>query len=86
MRSLFDRYVIAAVEPVGGTKPQFSSKMDQFGFQERSETAVALVCPAQSHPTPSYRFGTVFFLATIIPALGPRSPFLVNLEGTALNK
>ena len=50
-------------EPISGTKPKFSSKSDHFGFQEKSERPLALLCPAQGSPTPTFRFKFLFLIA-----------------------
>ena len=45
------------IEPVGGAAPQFSSSSKSIGiFDEKGGEPLALVCPAQAHPLPSFRY------------------------------
>ena len=48
------------VDPVGSSKPAFSSAFKSFGLNKVANSAVALVCPGQSYPIPSFRL--VFLL------------------------
>ena len=43
------------IEPVGSAKPKFSSKVEFSGFTENEGAGVALTCPAQGLPIPSFR-------------------------------
>ena len=48
------RYV---TEPVGGAAPKFSSSSKTIGtFDEKGGDSLALVCPAQANPLPSFRY------------------------------
>ena len=45
------------IEPVGGAAPKFSSSSKSIGtFEEKGGEPLALVCPAQAHPLPSFRY------------------------------
>jgi hypothetical protein len=43
------------LEPIGGAKPKFSQETEIFQFTKSSRTSLALLCPAQGHPLPSFR-------------------------------
>ena len=43
------------VEPIGSTKPKFSSILDSSSFKMVSGNALALTCPAQGSPVPGFR-------------------------------
>ena len=43
------------LEPIGGAKPKFSTFGTGTEWKFRSESAIALNCPAQGYPLPSFR-------------------------------
>jgi hypothetical protein len=44
------------LEPIGGAKPKFSSDSKSLGNFEKTEAdSLALLCPAQAAPIPSFR-------------------------------
>ena len=47
-----------SIEPIGGAKPKFSQKAESLTFTENAGAQLALLCPAQGSPIPSFRFGT----------------------------
>ncbi len=42
-------------EPVGSAAPKFASKINSLSFQEVAARGLALSCPAQGSPIPSFR-------------------------------
>ena len=67
-------------EPVGSSIPKFSSKMNLVAFEEKVENSVALTCPTQGSPLPSFRLGLLlllcmFFISSVF--------FLEPVGGTA---
>ena len=49
------RYIDTLLEPVGSALPKFSSKSNLAAYQEKALHALALTCPAQGSPLPSFR-------------------------------
>ena len=47
-------------EPVGSSAPKFSGSDYLLGTENEENTAIRLSCPAQSFPTPSFRFVRAF--------------------------
>ena len=43
------------IEPVGSSLPKFSSKSNLAAYQEKALHPLALTCPAQGSPLPSFR-------------------------------
>ena len=54
------------LEPIGGAKPQFSSKSETSSYKVEASTQFALLCPAQAHPLPSYRLACEIMLDTLL--------------------
>ena len=55
-------------EPIGGAAPKFSSSSKSIGtFEEHGGESLALVCPAQAYPLPSFRYTTQFVDAVTTP-------------------
>ena len=46
------------LEPIGGAKPKFSTIGTGIQLKYNSESAIALNCPAQGYPLPSFRLVT----------------------------
>ena len=44
-----------SLEPIGGSKPQFSSSSTISNYKAGLGSKFALVCPAQAHPLPGFR-------------------------------
>ena len=44
------------IEPVGSSKPKFSSNLDLSAFKKSQGQGVALTCPAQGSPSPGFRY------------------------------
>ena len=44
------------LEPIGGAKPQFSSSSKISTYNTGLGSKFALICPAQAHPLPGFRF------------------------------
>ena len=45
------------IEPIGGALPRFSSDSKSLGtFEKNFGGSLALLCPAQAFPLPSYRY------------------------------
>ena len=50
------------LEPIGTSAPKFSTNSDTLGsFKSALGSSFNFVCPAQSSPTPSFRWGSVTF-------------------------
>ena len=48
---------LKSLEPIGGAGPKFSSESKSLGTFEKTQNAVlALLCPAQGFPLPSFRY------------------------------
>ena len=48
---------LLVLEPIGGAAPKFSSASKSIGtFDEKGGDSVALACPAQAYPLPSFRY------------------------------
>jgi hypothetical protein len=43
-------------EPIGSAKPKFSDDLNSKGITRYEQNQVALICPAQAFPIPSFRF------------------------------
>ena len=55
-------------EPIGGAAPKFSSSSKSIGtFEEHGGESLALVCPAQAYPLPSFRYTIQFVDAVTTP-------------------
>ena len=49
-----------ALEPIGGAAPKFSSESKSIGtFDKMGGDSLALACPAQAYPLPTFRYSTV---------------------------
>lgn len=49
--------IISLLEPIGGAIPKFSSDSKSLGsFEKNFGESLALLCPAQAYPLPSYRY------------------------------
>ena len=44
-----------SLEPIGGSKPQFSSSSTISNYKAGLGSKFALICPAQAHPLPGFR-------------------------------
>jgi hypothetical protein len=42
-------------EPIGSTKPKFASSMESMTIKRTLSSRIALTCPAQGTPIPSFR-------------------------------
>ena len=49
------QYTFLFAEPIGSSIPKFSSKLNLVAFEEKVDQSVALTCPAQGAPLPSFR-------------------------------
>ena len=48
------------LEPIGGAAPKFSSESKTIGtFEKTGGDSLALACPAQAYPLPTFRYKTV---------------------------
>jgi hypothetical protein len=43
------------LEPIGSAAPKFASKINSLSFEEVATASLALICPAQGSPIPSFR-------------------------------
>ena len=55
------------IEPIGGSKPQISEDSQLKRLLRSQNEVMALVCPAQGHPQPSFRLLS-FFLPSYHPS------------------
>ena len=59
-------WIYVFLEPVGSALPKFSSKDKINAFIAEKSTTVSLMCPAQGHPLPSFRFvGVLSYLKVL---------------------
>ena len=49
------RNLLCISEPIGSAKPKFSDDLNSKGMARFEGNPVALVCPAQAFPIPSFR-------------------------------
>ena len=64
----FVKYLIIisnCVEPIGGSSPKFSTTQKSASYQESFGANLALNCPAQASPLPSFRYNLDFLLNSI---------------------
>ena len=66
LRQVFhENKILFTTEPIGGAAPKFSSSSKSIGtFEEHGGESLALVCPAQAYPLPSFRY-TIQFVDTV---------------------
>ena len=61
----YENKILFTTEPIGGAAPKFSSSSKSIGtFEEHGGESLALVCPAQAYPLPSFRY-TIQFVDTV---------------------
>ena len=57
----YEKYVVTVLfwniflEPIGFSKPKFSSIVDLSAFKKELGSGIALTCPAQGIPIPAFR-------------------------------
>ena len=44
------------IEPIGTKAPAFSNDVQMIGYRRESDHSLALLCPAQAFPFPSFRY------------------------------
>ncbi len=75
-------------EPIGGSKPKFSQESESLTFTKSSGGKLALLCPAQGSPIPSYRLEC--FLSAIVivaePIGGAKPKFSQKTETLAFTE
>ena len=49
-------YIYVILEPIGLSKPKFSTILDSSAFKKKLGLGIALTCPAQGVPIPSFRY------------------------------
>ena len=60
---------VTFLEPIGGSKPQFSEDSNYKRISRIENEAMALLCPAQGYPQPSFR--SILKKKIVTPHLGP---------------
>ena len=64
----YENKILFTIEPIGGAAPKFSSSSKSIGtFEEHGGESLALVCPAQAYPLPSFRYTIQFVDAVTTP-------------------
>ena len=64
----YENKILFTTEPIGGAAPKFSSSSKSIGiFEEHGGESLALVCPAQAYPLPSFRYRIQFVDAVTTP-------------------
>ena len=62
---MYQPFVLA--EPIGGATPKFISDSKHLGTFVKSEGGnLALLCPAQAMPLPTFRFGFIAYLQMVV--------------------
>jgi hypothetical protein len=51
----FSKQIIINIEPIGGTMPKFVSDTKLSLYEREAMSQIALLCPAQASPVPSFR-------------------------------
>ena len=57
---------LVAIEPVGGTRPKFDSRLESSTISETRGAAMAITCLAQSSPVPHFRSEYFSHLKTLL--------------------
>ena len=56
-KSIYGNETLFVLEPIGGAAPKFSSDSKSIGtFDKKGGESLALACPAQAYPLPSFRY------------------------------
>ena len=51
-------FTLTIIEPIGLTKPKFSSIVSLSAFEKSLNDGMAITCPAQGLPLPSFRYSS----------------------------
>ena len=55
------KYAFFYVEPIGGSKPKFSTDDGSSSYQREEAESLSLACPAQGSPIPTFRLVNFVF-------------------------